>query len=90
VRSAACEARVAEVTPRAEKADEGLAMRETPLAFLAERGLTLDFHVTDGFTWADLRSLADPSFVIHRYSRAGDTHAAAQLAAERWRSEQRR
>ena len=65
-------------------------MRETPLVFLAERGLTLEFHDTDGFTWADLRSLADPSFVIHHYSRAGDTQAAALLAAERWRAEQRR
>jgi hypothetical protein len=64
-------------------------MSDTPLAFLAERGLTLDFHDDEGFTWADLRSLADPAFVIHRYSRAGDTHAAARLAAERWRSEQR-
>ena len=50
-------------------------MRETPLAFLADRGLTLEFHETEGFTWADLRSLADPSFVIHRYTRAGDTQA---------------
>ena len=62
-------------------------MFETPLPFLAERGLTLDFHVADGFTWTDLRSLADPGFVIHRYSRARDT---AELAAKRWRSEQGR
>jgi microcystin degradation protein MlrC len=70
-------------------ADQGLEMPETPLAFLAERGLTLDFHVDEGFTWADLRSLADPLFVIHRYSRASDTHVAACLAAERWQTEQR-
>jgi hypothetical protein len=90
VRPAAREARVAKLAAGAEMADERSAMRETPLVFLAERGLTLEFHETDGLTWADLRSLADPSFVIHHYSRAGDTQAAALLAAERWRSEQRR
>ena len=65
-------------------------MPDTPLAFLAERGLTLEFHQGDGVTWADLRSLADPGFVIHRYSRAADTGEAAELAAARWRAEQQR
>ncbi len=63
---------------------------ETPLGFLADHGLTLDFHVADGSTRADLRSLADPAFVIHGYSLASDTATAAALAAERWRAEQRR
>ena len=63
-------------------------MVETPLVFLAERGFTLDFHVSDGLTWADLRSVKDPAFVIHGYSRAADPHAAALRAAERWRQEQ--
>ena len=66
-------------------------MPDTPLAFLAERGLTLEFH--DGrrrHAGPHLRSLADPAFVIHGYSRADDTQAAAALAAERWRREQRR
>lgn len=65
-------------------------MTDTPLAFLAQRGLTLDFHVADGHTSADLRSLADPAFVIHGYSLAEDPQAAAARAAERWRAEQGR
>jgi len=63
-------------------------MAETPLVFLAERGFTLDFHVAEGLTWADLRAVKDPAFVIHRYSRAEDPHAAALRAVERWRQEQ--
>lgn len=64
-------------------------MADTPLAFLAQCGLTLEFQLADGVTWAHLRSLADPAFVIHGYSSGGDTQAAAALAAERWRREQR-
>ena len=63
-------------------------MAETPLVFLAERGFTLDFHVSEGLTWADLRAVKDPALVIHRYSRAEDPHAAALRAVERWRQEQ--
>ena len=63
-------------------------MAETPLVFLAERGFTLDFHVSDGLTSADLRAVRDPAFVIHGYSRARDPHAAALRAVERWRQEQ--
>lgn len=63
-------------------------MAETPLVFLAQQGFTLDFHVADGLTWADLRAVKDPAFVIHRYSRAVDPHEAALAAAERWRHEQ--
>jgi hypothetical protein len=65
-------------------------MSETPLAFLAERGLTLDFRLGEGVTWADLRSVADPAFVIHGYSRAEDPLQAAHQAAARWRAEQLR
>jgi hypothetical protein len=63
-------------------------MADTPLVFFAERGFTLDFHVLDGLTRADLRSVRDPAFVIHGYSSAADPHAAALQAAERWREEQ--
>jgi hypothetical protein len=65
-------------------------MSETPLVFFAERGFTLDFHVDDDVTWADLRSVLEPALVIHRYSRAGDPHAAALRAEQRWHNEQAR
>ena len=66
----------------------GATMSDTPLAFLAERGFTLDFHLDDGVTWADLRSIRDPGFRISRYSGARDPHAAAVRAVARWREEQ--
>jgi hypothetical protein len=59
-------------------------MTEAPLSFLAARGFTLEFHVEDGRTWADLRSLSDPMLVIRRFSGGADVPAAARLAAERW------
>jgi hypothetical protein len=65
-------------------------MSETPLVFFAERGFTLDFHVEDDVTWADLRSVREPALVIQRYSRAGDPHAAALRAEQRWQDEQAR
>jgi len=82
------EAAVAKVKRRRDRADEQREMAETPLVFLAQRGFTLDFHVSDGDTRADLRAVKDPAFVIRGYSRAQDPHAAALRAVERWRQEQ--
>jgi hypothetical protein len=72
---------------RGRGADAWWEMSETPLVFFAERGFTLDFHVEDDVTWADLRSVHEPALVIHRYSRARDPHAAALRAEQRWHDE---
>jgi hypothetical protein len=42
----------------------------------------------DGHTWADLISVANPSFVVPKYGRGDDQASAAVSAMARWRVEQ--
>ena len=62
--------------------------RLTPADYFAQRGFRIVFTQADGYTWATLIRLDDPSAVLGRYGRGADEPSAASRAMQRWTVEQ--
>lgn len=73
---------VVELTGAVPRAEEAAA------TWLRSIGYAVTTSQGDGFAWADLRSLADPSFVLPRYGRGSSPTDAIERAAQRYRQEQ--